>query len=67
MSRRASAGVPYRGVAEFAEICELLLEHPEIGDRLGRHGREFVARTYTWPVVVDKYLDLFAEVRARNS
>ena len=32
-----------------------------------RLGREFVARTYTWPVVVEKYLDLFAEVRARNS
>ncbi len=67
MSRRASAGVPYRGPAEFAEICELLLEKPEIGDRLGRAGRAFVARTYTWPVIVDKYLDLFAEVRARLS
>ena len=67
MSRRASAGLTYRGTAEFAEICELLLEKPRIGDRLGRCGREFVARTYTWPVVVDKYLDLFAEVRARSS
>jgi len=67
MSRRASAGLPYRGAAEFAETCEVLLERPEIGDRLGRCGREFVARTYTWPVVVDKYLDLFAEVRARTS
>ncbi len=65
MSRRASAGIPYRSFAEFAEICELLIERPEIGDRLGRCGREFVARTYTWPVVVEKYLDLFAEVRAR--
>jgi glycosyltransferase involved in cell wall biosynthesis len=67
MSRRASAGVAYRGAAEFAEICELLIEKPEIGDRLGRCGRSFVARTYTWPVVVEKYLDLFAEVRARLS
>ncbi len=65
MSRRASAGIPYRSFAEFAEICELLVERPQLGDRLGRGGREFVARTYTWPVVVDKYLDLFAEVRAR--
>jgi glycosyltransferase involved in cell wall biosynthesis len=65
MSRRAAAGVPYRGAAEFAEICELLLERPDIADRLGRAGRAFVARTYTWPVVVEKYLDLFAEVRTR--
>jgi glycosyltransferase involved in cell wall biosynthesis len=65
MSRRASAGIPYASAAEFSEACELLLERPELGDRLGRSGRAFVDRTYTWPVVVDKYLDLFAEVRHR--
>jgi glycosyltransferase involved in cell wall biosynthesis len=65
MSRRASGGLPYRSFPEFAEICELLLERPDVGARLGRRGREFVARTYTWPLVTDKYLDLFAEVRAR--
>lgn len=67
MSRRASAGIPYRTAAEFGEICELLAERRDLRDRLGRCGREFVARTYTWPAVAEKYLDLFAEVRARNS
>lgn len=67
MARRAEGGVPYRSSAEFAEICELLVERPEIGRRLGECGRRFVERTYTWPVVVEKYLDLFAEVRARNA
>ena len=65
MTRRAGAGLAYRGAAEFAEICELLLDRPELGDRLGLAGAEFVARTYTWPRVVETYLDLFAEVRAR--
>jgi len=67
MSRRAAAGVPYASPAEFSEACELLLERPELGDRLGRSGRAFVDRTYTWPVVVEKHLDLFAEVRHRLS
>lgn len=67
MSRRAGAGLPYRTSEDFAEICELLIERPELRDRLGRSGRDFVARTYTWPVVVEKYLDLFAEVRTRNA
>jgi len=67
MSRRAEAGVPYRSSTEFAEICELLIERPEVGRRLGACGRQFVERTYTWPVVVEKYLDLLAEVRARNA
>ena len=65
MTRRAGAGLAYRGPAEFAEICELLMDDPAVGDRLGRSGAEFVARTYTWPRVVDAYMNLFAEVRAR--
>jgi len=65
MARRAGAGLAYRTSAEFAEICELLTDDPGLGDRLGRSGADFVARTYTWPRVVETYLDLFAEVRAR--
>jgi glycosyltransferase involved in cell wall biosynthesis len=67
MARRAAAGLAYRDGAEFAAICELLLERREVAGGLGRSGAAFVERTYTWPAVVEKYLDLFAEVRARNS
>ncbi|MDE3193175.1 MAG: glycosyltransferase family 4 protein [Chloroflexota bacterium] len=67
MSRRAGAGLPYRTSEELGEICELLIDKPGVRDALGRAGRDFVARTYTWPVVVEKYLDIFAEVRARNA
>ena len=65
MARRAGAGLAYRSGAEFAEICELLTDDPALGDRLGRSGADFVARTYTWQRVVETYLDLFAEVRFR--
>jgi len=67
MSRRAGAGLPYGSADEFAEVLELLLERPALAAALGEQGRAFVARTYTWPGVVEKYLDLFAEIRARNS
>ena len=66
MGRRAGAGLPYASAAEFAEICELLVERPDVADGLGRCGAAFVQRSYTWPSVVEKYLDLFAEVRARD-
>ncbi len=65
MARRAGGGLAYRTSADFAEICDLLTDDPALGDRLGRSGADFVARTYTWPRVVETYLDLFAEVRAR--
>lgn len=67
MSRRAGAGLAYGSAEEFGELLELLLERPAVAAGIGAAGRDFVARTYTWPRVVEKYLDLFAEVRARNS
>ncbi len=66
MSRRAEAGLFYRSYAEFAEILDLLVADWMLRERLGANGREFVGRNYTWPIVVEKYLDLFAEIRARN-
>ena len=65
MTRRANAGLSYRTPAEFAEICELLVDDVALADRLGTSGAAFVGRTYTWPRVVETYCDLFAEVRAR--
>ena len=67
MAARAGAGLAYRSWMEFAEIAELLLGDGARGDRLGRAGQRFVQATYTWPAVVEKYRDLFAEVGARNS
>jgi len=67
MTHRAGGGLSYHSYAEFAEILTLLLERPELRDSLGARGREFVARTYTWPRIVASYRDLFAEVRARNA
>ena len=67
MAARAGAGLAFRSWMEFAQIGELLAGDAELGDRLGQAGLRFVERTYTWPVVVEKYRDLFAEVAARNS
>ena len=67
MTYRAGAGLAYRSAAELAEICEMLIERPQLASRLGASGQSFVERTYTWPRVVETYLDLFAEVRARNA
>jgi glycosyltransferase involved in cell wall biosynthesis len=67
MAARAGAGLAYRSWMEFAEIAELLIADGGLGDRLGRAGERFVQATYTWPAVVEKYRDLFAEVGTRNS
>jgi glycosyltransferase involved in cell wall biosynthesis len=67
MARRSGGGLAYKSAAEFGEIIAILIENAELRDRLGASGRAFVERTYHWPRIVETYLDLFAEVRARNS
>ena len=66
MARRARAGLAYRTAGELGEIVAMLSEDPALASRLGDAGRTFVERTYRWPRIVNAYLDLFAEVRARN-
>lgn len=66
MSRRSGGGLAYRSAAELGEIIGMLVDEPETARRLGDAGRRFVERTYTWPRIVETYLDMFAEVRTRN-
>lgn len=67
MARRARAGLAYHDAAEFGEIVALLADDARCRDELGSAGRDFVRRTYTWPRIVETYLDLFAEVRTRSA
>ncbi len=67
MTRRAGAGLAFQDATEFGEIVAMLADDDGLAARLGSAGQRFVARTYTWPRIVATYLDLFAEVRARNA
>ena len=51
-ARRSSGAIPYRGFAEFEAAVSLLLERPELADRLGRNGRDYVERSYSWSAVL---------------
>jgi glycosyltransferase involved in cell wall biosynthesis len=56
---RANGGLYYEDFDEFAEALYRLDGTGPLGVVLGRHGREFFRRHYTWPVIERKYLDLF--------
>lgn len=55
MCRRGNCGLYYRTGDEFVEILRLLLESPALAARLGLQGQSFVAETYSWDGVVQKY------------
>ena len=57
---RASGGLFYHGYAEFAESLRMLLDEPQLAQALGRQGREYVEREYSWQTIDAKMDDLFA-------
>ena len=59
---RSNAGLYYEDAAEFAGALDVLLDSPQLAQALGRNGREYFARHYSWPVIERKYLEMFARL-----
>jgi glycosyltransferase involved in cell wall biosynthesis len=48
---RSNGGLFYHGYAEFAEALRLLLGNPALAESLGRQGRDYVDREYSWDTI----------------
>ena len=64
---RSGAGLYYESYQEFAETLYSLESNGPLHARLGRNGREYFQRHYTWPVIERKYLDMFERLRRESS
>ena len=60
---RSNAGLYYESFEEFCEALYTLEATGPIGGILGRNGREFFRRHYSWPVIERKYLDMLERLR----
>ena len=60
---RSNAGLYYDSYEEFAEALHVLESNHRLREALGRNGRAYFERHYTWPVVVQKYLDMLDRLR----
>jgi glycosyltransferase involved in cell wall biosynthesis len=60
---RSNAGLYYENFEEFAEALYALEASGPIGAILGRNGREFFRRHYTWPVIDRKYFEMFDRLK----
>jgi glycosyltransferase involved in cell wall biosynthesis len=63
---RSGAGLYYERYEEFAETLYALESNGPLHRRLGQNGRAYFERHYTWPVIEQKYLDMFDRL-ARDS
>lgn len=60
---RSNAGLYYGDAREFTAALDRILSDPALAATLGRNGRTFFARHYSWPVIERKYLDMFDQLR----
>ena len=61
---RAGGGLYYNSYEEFAAALRWLLDHPHEAEAMGRAGRSYFERNYSWEVVLGKYEKLLARVTA---
>ena len=54
-ARRSGGGLAFAGYATFEASVDRMLRSPEVAAALGRAGHEYVRRSFTWPVVTDRY------------
>jgi len=60
---RSNAGLYYERYEEFVEALYSLESNGPLHAHLGRNGRAYFRRHYTWPVIERKYLEMFAELK----
>jgi glycosyltransferase involved in cell wall biosynthesis len=60
---RSNGGLYYENFEEFAEALYALEGTGPLGATLGRYGRDFFKRHYTWQVIERKYLEMFERLK----
>lgn len=64
--QRSNAGLCYRNASEFAAALDKLRD-VSYATALGDNGRAYFSRHYSWPVVEQKYVDMFDQLTSEPS
>ena len=60
---RSNGGLYYDNFAEFFETLRAIDFNPGLAAILGRNGREYFQRHYSWPIIERKYLDMLDRLK----
>jgi Glycosyl transferases group 1 len=60
---RSNGGLYYETFDEFIETLKAIDMGPALASTLGRNGRDYFTRHYTWPVIERKYLDMIERLK----
>ena len=64
---RSNAGLYYENAGDFAAALDRLLDDADLAEAMGRNGREYFTRHYSWPVIERKYLEMFERLSSSPS
>jgi glycosyltransferase involved in cell wall biosynthesis len=64
---RSNGGLYYDNFAEFVETLRAIDFNPTLAAVLGRNGRDYFQRHYTWPIIERKYLDMLDRLKRDES
>jgi glycosyltransferase involved in cell wall biosynthesis len=65
-ARRSGGALPYWGFSDFAESLTTLRREPELRDRMGEAGRQYVLDNYRWDDILARYERFVGRVIARS-
>jgi glycosyltransferase involved in cell wall biosynthesis len=60
---RSNGGLYYENFEEFLETLRAIDMGPALAATLGRNGREYFSRHYSWPIIERKYIDMLDRLR----
>jgi len=63
--RRANAGLYYANREEFVESLRLILSDPQLRQRLGENGRQYIRQQHRWDVVTARFERLIKKLPRR--
>ena len=56
---KSNGGLYFTDFPEFEATLNYLLLHPDICEKMGENGKNYVDENYQWPVILRKFYDLF--------
>lgn len=63
---RTGGGLYYDSYFEFEGAVNYLWAHPDMAERMGECGRQYVLEHFSWPAIVEKYRTFFEEAAGEN-
>lgn len=60
--REAQGGLYFDNYFEFESCVNYILEHPEIANRMGHNGGDYVRSHFDWEVITEKYREFFERI-----